>query len=80
MPSTMTSKITIEEPIPGNSLSFRRQQTKISKKSTSMIRQLPVFDIATTKPTKTKNQKQKQSTRPSQYQLTMFAHSKDLAN
>jgi hypothetical protein len=45
-----------------------------------MIRQLPVFDIATTKPTKTKNQKQKQSTRPSQYQLTMFAHSKDLAN
>jgi hypothetical protein len=48
----MTSKITIEEPIPGNSLSLRHQQTKISKKSTSMIRQLPVFDIATSKPTK----------------------------
>ena len=59
MPLTMTPKITIEEPIPGNSLSLRRQQTEISSKSTSMIRQPPVFDFATTKQTKNKNQKPK---------------------
>ena len=57
MLSTTTSKIAIEEPIQDNSLSLRRQQTKIPVKSTSMIRQLPAFDIATTK--RTKNQKTK---------------------
>jgi hypothetical protein len=42
----MTPKTTIEEPIPGNSLSSRRQHARISHQFKLMIRQVPVFDDA----------------------------------
>jgi hypothetical protein len=43
----MTPKTTIEEPIPGNSLSSRRMHARIPQKSEPMIRQAAVFEKAT---------------------------------
>ncbi|CAF1615910.1 unnamed protein product, partial [Adineta ricciae] len=59
--SFSTAKMgSVEEPIPGNSLSSRRQLAKIPRESKLMIRQSPVFEKAATsrlKPKNLKNQK-----------------------
>ena len=53
----MTPKTTIEEPIPGNSLSTFRVQTRFPQGSEPMTRQAPAFENATADRTKTKNHK-----------------------
>jgi hypothetical protein len=55
----MTPKTTIEEPIPGNSLSSRRQHARILHESKPMIRQLRVVEKAAASRPKNKNKNSK---------------------
>ena len=55
----MTPKTTIEEPIPGNSLSSRRQLAMIPCESAPMIRQSPVLEKAAASPLQSKIRKTK---------------------
>jgi hypothetical protein len=51
----MTPKTTIEEPIPGNSLSSRRQHAKIPHESKPITSQVPALKKATAIRTKNEN-------------------------